>query len=88
MPAKAARAPARVRKSKAEVHQEFEDIREEAAASRENIDAKTEEAARIRETEVRQGVEGVTVENVVQRISGLGLEISKSLLIRPTVRGC
>src|SRR5271167_2160831 len=79
MPAKAARAPARMRKSKAEVHQEFEDIREEVQALRENIDIKTEEAARMRETEVRQGVEGVTVENVVQRIAGLGLEISKSL---------
>jgi len=79
MPARAARAPARVRKSKAEVHQEFENIREEVEASRGNIDVKTEEAARIRENEVRQGVEGVTVENVVERISGLGLEISKSL---------
>ena len=79
MPAKAARAPARMRKSKAEVHKEFENIREEVEASHENIDVKTEEAARIRETEVRQGLEGVTVENVVQRISGLGLEISKSL---------
>jgi len=79
MPAKAARAPARIRKSKAEVHQEFEDIRAEVETSRENIDAKTQETARIRETEVRQAVEGVTVENVVQRMSGLGLEISKSL---------
>ena len=35
--------------------------------------------ADIRETEVRRGVEDVTVENVVQRISGLGLEVSKSL---------
>jgi len=79
MPAKAARAPARMRKSKAEVHEEFEDIREEVEASRENVDAKTEEVARIRETEVRRGLEDVTVENVVQRISGLGLEVSKSL---------
>ncbi len=79
MSAKAARAPARMRKSKAEVHQEFEDIREEVEASRANIDAKTDEVARIRETEVRRGVEDVTVENVVQRISGLGLEVSKSL---------
>jgi hypothetical protein len=68
-----------MRKSKAEVHQEFEDIREEVEASHENIDAKTEEVARIRETEVRRGLEDVTVENVVQRISGLGLEVSKSL---------
>jgi hypothetical protein len=68
-----------MRKSKAEVHQEFQNIREELEASRENIDAKTEETARIRENEVRRGVEDVTVESVVQRLSGLGLEVSKSL---------
>jgi len=79
MPAKAAKAPSRMRKSKAEVHQEFENIREEVASLRENTDAKTAATARLREAEVRQAIEGVTVENVVQRISGLGLEISKSL---------
>jgi colicin import membrane protein len=79
MPAKAARAPVRTRKSKSEVQQEFEDIRDEAEAARESTDAKTREAALIRETEVRQAVDGVTVETVVQRISGLGLDISKSL---------
>ena len=68
-----------VRRTKAEVQQEFEDIREQVSAAREAADIKAEEVARTRETETRQAVEGVSVEGVVQRISGLGLEISKAL---------
>jgi colicin import membrane protein len=78
MPPKAKTAP-RGRRPRAEVQQEFEDIREQAEQARERPDAKAEEAARIRETEVRETVDGATVESVVQRISGLGLEISKAL---------
>jgi hypothetical protein len=33
----------------------------------------------LREAEIRQSVDGVTVEGVVQKISGLGLEVSKAL---------
>src|SRR5664280_3893788 len=40
---------------------------------------KAEEAARLREAESRHPVDGVTVEGVVQKISGLGLEVSKAL---------
>jgi colicin import membrane protein len=42
-------------------------------------DAKTEETARLREAETRQAVEAVTVDAVVQRISGLGLDIARAL---------
>ena len=38
-----------------------------------------DEASRHHETEVREAVEGVTVESAVQRISSLGLDISKAL---------
>lgn len=38
-----------------------------------------EEASRRHEVEVREAVEAVTVESTVQRISGLGLEISRAL---------
>jgi colicin import membrane protein len=79
MPSKPAKTPVRQRKSKAEVQQEFEAIREETEAARETTGAKTAEAARHHEAEVRQAVEGVTIESVVQRISGLGLDISKAL---------
>ena len=68
MATKATRAPARGRRTKAEVQQEFEQIREQAETEREAADAKAEEAARLREGEVRQAVGGVTVDGVVQKI--------------------
>lgn len=70
---------ARSRKTKAEVKQEFESIRQQVEAAHEETGAKAAEAARIRGAEVRQAVEGVTVETVVQKLSDLGLEISRSL---------
>jgi len=79
MPAKVTKPPARARRSKAEVEKEFEAIQEEVEQARESPDAKGAESARLREGEVRQAAEGVTVEGVVQRISGLGLEVSKAL---------
>jgi colicin import membrane protein len=78
MPAKEAKKGApRPRRSKAETQQEFIGIQEEVEASQ--VDAKTAEATRLRETQVRQRVEGVTVESVVQKVSGLGLEVSRAL---------
>jgi colicin import membrane protein len=79
MPAKSTKPPARAKRSKAEVQQEFEEIQEHVQAAREASDPKLEETARLRESEVRQSVSAVTVEGVVQRISGLGLEVSKAL---------
>ena len=79
MPAKAAKAPVRAKRTKAEVQREFAEIQEQSAAAREAADPKIEEASRRHETEVRETVEGVTVESAVQRISGLGIEISKAL---------
>jgi len=75
----AAKAPVRAKRTKTEIQREFDQIQEESADARESSDPKIEEAARRHETEVRQIVEGVTVESVVQRISGLGLDISKAL---------
>ena len=79
MPVKAAKAPIRAKRTKTEIQREFDRIQEESADARESSDPKIEEAARRHETEVRGIVEGVTVESVVQRISGLGLDISKAL---------
>src|SRR5690349_11913671 len=79
MPPKAAKTAVRGRRPRAEVQQEFETIREQAEQARETPDAKAVEAARIREAEVRESVDGVSVESVVQRISGLGLGVSKAL---------
>ncbi len=79
MPRKPPAPPTRARRSKTEVDEEFAAIREDAKAAGEAADPKREEAARQREVETRASVDGVTVEIVVQRISGLGLEVSKSL---------
>jgi len=79
MPVKAAKAPVRARRTRAEVQQQFKDIQEEVEQSRESPDVKGQEAARLRENEVRQAAEGATVESVVQRVSALGLEVSRAL---------
>jgi hypothetical protein len=71
--------PVRAKRAKTEIQEEFAGIRQETEAARESADAKAEEAARLRAAEVRQAVAGTTVEVVVQRIAGLGLEISKAL---------
>jgi chromosome segregation ATPase len=79
MPTKASKPPVRARRTKTEVQQEFTEIQEQVESARDAADAKTAESARLREEEVRQAVDGVTVEGVVQRMSGLGLEVSKAL---------
>ena len=76
--AKAA-ATAHPRRNKAEVQEEFRKIREEAAATREGRNAKVEGAANLREAEVRQAVDGLSVEGVAQSISALSVQISKAL---------
>ena len=43
------------------------------------MDAKTEEAAQLHEVQIRDRVEGVSVEMVIQKISALGLEVSRAL---------
>ncbi|MBZ5727932.1 MAG: hypothetical protein LAP87_23425 [Acidobacteriia bacterium] len=79
MPPRAAKAPVRPKRTKAEVEREFEEIQEQVEQARQTPDAKGQEAARLREAEVRQAADAVTVEGVVQRISGLGLEVSRAL---------
>ncbi len=79
MPAKAVKVPVRAKRARAEVEKEFTSIQEQVESAREAPDAKAEEAARLREAEVRGAVEGVTVEGIVQRISGLGLEVARAL---------
>jgi hypothetical protein len=79
MPGKAAKAPVRAKRTKVEVQQEFDEIEQQVERARETSDAKTEEAFRLHEGEVRQAVEGLTVEAVVQKLSTTGLEVARSL---------
>jgi len=76
---KPTKPPVRAKRAKSEVQEEFEEIRREVETARESADPKAEQAASLRAAEVRQAVEGITVERVVQAISGMGLEITKSL---------
>lgn len=71
--------PARARKSKQEIEREFAKIAEDVEKQDASASPKAAEIARARETDVRQAVQGITVEAVVQRMSGLGLEVSKAL---------
>jgi len=77
--AKTTKTAVRPKRSKAEIDEEFAEIREEVASARETPEPKAEELRKQRETETRQAVEGVSVEAVVAKISNLGLEVSKSL---------
>ncbi len=69
----------RTRRSRPEVEKEFSKIVDEVAEHKESSDSKTEELARLRRAEIDQAVEGISVEGVVQKLSNLGLEISKAL---------
>jgi colicin import membrane protein len=69
----------RARRSKPDVEKEFSKVVDEAAEQKENTDSKTHELARLRQAEIQQAVEGISVEGVVQNLSNLGLEISKAL---------
>jgi hypothetical protein len=70
---------ARTPRSKAEVQQEFAEIRKAVTAAQEAPDDKATALERERADETRRAVEGISIDSVVQRVSGLGLEISRAL---------
>ena len=72
--------PSRIRKSKAEVQQEFETIQRERQAERELANPKALELQERQSSEVRRAAEAVSVDSVAQRISGLNGEVSRTLL--------
>jgi hypothetical protein len=76
--AKTTRTP-RTRRTRAEVQQELAEVEREAAAARESSDPKAVESAHHHEAEIRQAVEGVSVEGAVKTIASLNLEVSKAL---------
>jgi hypothetical protein len=73
------KATARPTRSKAETQKDFLEIQQEVEAERQSADVKAVETNRLREEHVRHAVESVSVEAVVQRITGLGLDISRAL---------
>jgi colicin import membrane protein len=69
----------RARRSRQEVDKEYSKIAEEVSEPKGTANAKAAELDRVRETEIRRSVEGLSVESVVQKITGMNLEISKAL---------
>jgi len=78
-----AKAPAktatRTRRPQSEIQSEFTQLKEQVAAERATTDKKAVETARLHESEVRQAVADVSVEAIVQKLSSLGIEVSKAL---------
>lgn len=74
-----AKSSHRPRRTKAETQQEFVQIRGEVGAARDVRNAKLDEATRLNEAEVREAVEGLSVETATRDISTLGVQISKTL---------
>lgn len=72
-------APVRVKRSKAEIQKEFAKVAAEADEERAAANPKSEEMVQAREMEIRESVGGISVDGVVQKLSSIGLEISKSL---------
>lgn len=73
------KAPARPRRSKTEVEEEFSTIQQQVESARESEDAKVRELGRLKEAETREAVEGVTVESVVRNISSISLDVTRAL---------
>jgi hypothetical protein len=72
-------APVRVKRSKPEIQKEFTKIAAEVDEARATANPKSEEMARARETQIRESVGSISIDGVVQKLSSIGLEISKSL---------
>lgn len=72
------KSPVRGRRSKNEMQQAFDELQGEVAAH-EPPDAKAAASAKAHEEAVRSEVSEVGVESVVQRIAGLGLDVSRTL---------
>ena len=71
--------PTRAKRSKQEIEKDFARIAEEVEQQAASATPKAAELARAREVDIRQAVGGITVEAVVQKMSSLGLEVSKAL---------
>jgi colicin import membrane protein len=77
-----------VKRAKAEIEEEFSRIQDEVRTARESADPQADELGRHKEGEIRPpgggnekggAVEGLSVDGVVEQISRLGVEISRSL---------
>lgn len=70
--------PARTRRTRAEVQEEFEELTA-AAGARERVDEKAAALERERQTELRTAMDGVSVESVVKRLADLNVDLTRAL---------
>ena len=75
----ATKAASREKKSKVEVEEEFENIKEQSLEEKREVNPKTEEQIKRWEGEIKEVVKDTSVESITQKISGLGLEVTKAL---------
>lgn len=69
----------RSKKSKAQIQEDFEKIQEQLEQEKLESNPKTEALARQREAEVQDALKEITPESIVQKVSSLGIEVSKNL---------
>ncbi len=67
------------KQTKAEMEKEFSEVQADVERNRQDASRKMDELTKLREAEIRSSVEGISVESVGQRISGLSLEVTKAL---------
>ncbi len=79
MPKAITKTSPRAKRTKVEIQKEFSEIQDAMRTSRESSDVKADELAKHQESEVRQAVEGVSVDGVVEQVSRLGVEVSRAL---------
>lgn len=65
-------------RSKADLENDFSEVAS-SARSREVLDPKSAEAKKSKDAAVNAAVSGLTVEKVVQKLSGVGLEVSRAI---------
>lgn len=73
------RSTAPRRRTKTEVQRDLTTIAEQVSEEKESISAKTLEAAKMREEEIRSNVKNISVDSVTSHIAELGAEVSKTL---------
>ena len=70
---------ARPRRNKSDVQHAFAQVRDEVDAARDAKSVKADETAKLVQAEIRQAVEGLSVETAAQSVSALTVQISKAL---------
>ena len=75
----AIKSSSRAKRSKAENESELAKIRDEIQQQKMELNPKVEELAKLKESEIRESVQDLTVDSVLQKIGTLGSDVSRGL---------